>query len=164
MILKTSNKELKDSKGLKGIDCISSEIIKCSNYALLRKITKLFNLILHSGYYPETWNHGLIHSIHKNASKMDPSNYRGITLFSSLGKIFSSLIYNRIENEIEKKDILSPFQSGFRKNYRSTDHIFTLFSLIKKALNKRKYLYTFFVYFRNDFDSICRKRFLYRLE
>ena len=34
---------------------------------------------------------------------MDPSNYRGITLFSSLGKIFSSLIYNRIENEIEKK-------------------------------------------------------------
>ena len=95
---------------------------------------------------------------------MDPSNYRGITLFSSLGKIFSSLIYNRIENEIEKKDILSPFQSGFRKNYRSTDHIFTLFSLIKKALSKRKYLYTFFAYFRNDFDSICRKRFLYRLE
>ena len=162
--MKISNKELKDSKGLKGIDCISSEIIKCSNYALLRKITKLFNLILDSGYYPETWNHGLVRSIHKNDSKMDPSNYRGITLFGSLGKIFSSLIYNRIENEIEKKDILSPFQSGFRKNYRSTDHIFALFSLIKKALSKRKYLHTFFVYFRNDFDSICRKRFLYRLE
>ena len=73
-------------------------MIKCSNNALLSKITKLFNLILDSGYYPETWNHGHIHSIYKNGSKKDPSNYREITLLSSLGKLFSSLIRNRIEN------------------------------------------------------------------
>ena len=86
--------------------------------------------------------------MHKNGSKMDPSNDRGITLLSSLGKLFSSLIYNRIENEIESKDILSPSQTGFRKNYRTTDHIFTLFSLIKKAISEGKYLYTCFVDFR----------------
>ena len=63
---------------------------------------------------------------------MDPSNYRGIILLSSLGRLFSSLIYNRIENEIESKDILPPSPEGFRKNYRITDHIFTIFSLIKK--------------------------------
>ena len=80
--IKQGIKRLKTKKA-QGIDCISSEMIKCSNNALLSKITKLFNLILDSGYYPETWNHGLIHSIHKNGSKMDPSNYRGITLLSS---------------------------------------------------------------------------------
>ena len=80
--IKQGIKSLKTKKA-QGIDCISSEMIKCSNNALLSKITKLFNLILDSGYYPETWNHGLIHSIHKNGSKMDPSNYRGITLLSS---------------------------------------------------------------------------------
>ena len=74
--IKQGIKRLKTKKA-QGIDCISSEMIKCSNNALLSKITKLFNLILDSGYYPETWNHGLIHSIHKNGSKMDPSNYRG---------------------------------------------------------------------------------------
>ena len=42
---------------------------------------------------------------------------RGITLLSSLGKLFRSLIYNRIENEIEGKDILSPSQVGFRKKH-----------------------------------------------
>ena len=119
------------AKKAPGIDCISSEMIKCSNNALLSKITKLFNLILDSGYYPETWNHGLIHSIHKNGSKMDPSNYRGITLLSSLRKLFSSLIYNHTENKIESKE--KPSQAGFRKNYRTTDHIFTLFSLINKT-------------------------------
>ena len=94
---------------LTNIKCISSEMIKCSNNTnntILSKIAKLFNLTLDSGYYPETWNHGLIHSLHKNGSKMDSSNYRRITLLSSLVKLFSSLIYNHIENEIESKDIL----------------------------------------------------------
>ena len=139
------------TKKAPGIDCISSEMIKCFNNALLSKIKKLFNRILDSGYYPETWNHGLIYSIHKNDSKMDPLNYRRIT--SSLGKLFSSLIYNRIENE--SKDILSPSQADFRKNDRTTVHIFTLFSLIKKALCKGKYLHTCFVNFRKAYDSIC---------
>ena len=67
-------------------------MIKCSNNVLLSKITKLFNLILDSGHYPETWNHGLIYSIHKNGSKKDPPNYRGITLLNSLGKVFSLLV------------------------------------------------------------------------
>ena len=93
-----------------GIDCISSEMIKFSNKVPLSKITKPFNLILDSGSYPEAWKHGLIHSIHKNGSKKDPSNYRVIILLSSLGIIllssFSSLVYNRIENEIERQDIL----------------------------------------------------------
>ena len=75
------------TKKAPGIDCISSEMIKCSNNFLLSKITKLFNLILNFGYLQETWNHGLIHSIHKNGSKMDPSNYRGITPLSSLAHL-----------------------------------------------------------------------------
>ena len=166
MILKIFKQGIKRLKTKKapGTDCISSEMIKCSNNALLSKITKLFNLILDSGYYPETWNHELIHSIHKNGSKTDLSNYQGITVLSSLAKLFTSLFYNRIENEIESKNILSPSQAGFRKNCRTTDHIFTLFSLIKKKLCKGEYLYTCFVDFRKTCDSICGKRLLYRLK
>ena len=93
-------------------------MIKCSINVLLSKITRLFNLILDCGYYPETWNHGLIYSIHKNSSKKDSLNYRGFTLLSSLGKLFSSLVYNSIENEIVSKDKLSPSQASFRKDYR----------------------------------------------
>ena len=45
-----------------------------------------------------------------------------------------------------------------------TIHIFTLFSLIKKAISKGNYLYTCFVDFRKAYDSICRNRLLYRLK
>ena len=80
--IKQGIKRLKTKK-TSGNNCISSEMIKCSNNAPLSKITKLSNLILDSGYYPKTWNHGLIHLIHKNDSKKDPSNHRGITLLRS---------------------------------------------------------------------------------
>ena len=120
-------------------------MIKCPNNALPSKITKYLILSL---TLVTTQKHSLIHSVHKNGSKKDSSNYWRITLLSSLGKLFSSLIYNHIENEIESKYILSPSQASFRKNYRTTDHIFTLFSLIKKAISEGKYLYTCFVDFR----------------
>ena len=54
--IKQGIKRLKTKKA-PGTACILSEMTKCSNNILLSKITKLFNLILDSGYYPETWNH-----------------------------------------------------------------------------------------------------------
>ena len=50
------------------------------------------------------------------------SNYRGIALTSCLGKLFSTLLHVRIENEVEKKKLLPQSKAGFRKNYRMTDH------------------------------------------
>ena len=51
--IKQGIKRLKTKKA-PATDCISSKMIKCSNNALLSKLAKLFNLILDSGYYPET--------------------------------------------------------------------------------------------------------------
>ena len=47
--IKQEIKSLKTKKS-PGIDCTSREMIKCSNNALLSKVTKLFNLILDAGY------------------------------------------------------------------------------------------------------------------
>ena len=59
----------------------------------------------------------------------DHSDYPAITLLSSLGKLFNSPAYIGIENEIESKERLSPFQTDVRKKF-----------LIKKATHKENYL------------------------
>ena len=69
--IKQGIKRLKTKKAL-GIDCISSEMIKCPNNALPSKITKYLILSL---TLVTTQKHSLIHSVHKNGSKKDPSNY-----------------------------------------------------------------------------------------
>ena len=106
----------------------------------------------------------MIYAIYKSGPKHDPSNYREITLTSCLRKIFGTLLHVRIENEVEKKKILSQSPAGFRKNYRTTDHIMTLITLIKKSLREDKYLYTCFVDFRKAYDLIFREGLIYRVK
>ena len=100
-------------------------MLKCSSYNLLNEIKKLFNLALDSGYCLKKWNHEMINTIYKSDPKYDPSNYRGITLTSCLGKLLSTLLHIRIENEVEKK-LLSQSQARFRRNCRTADHIVSL--------------------------------------
>ncbi len=52
---------------------------------------KLFNNVLNTGEVPENWLVGLIVPICKQkGSKTDCNYYRGITLLSCLGKLFTS--------------------------------------------------------------------------
>ena len=56
---------------------------------------------------------------------------------------------------VAQADILLENQCGFRKGYQTSDHIFTLFSLIDHYVNKkRKKLFLCFVDFRKAFDKV----------
>ena len=55
-------------------------------------LVNLFNRILDTGKYPALWSFGLIVPIHKKDDRSKVENYRGITLLSALGKLFTSII------------------------------------------------------------------------
>ena len=60
-------------------------------------LVNLFNRILDTGKYPALWSFGLIVPIHKKDDRSQVENYRGITLLSALGKLFTSIIlYKRL--------------------------------------------------------------------
>lgn len=64
---------LKNGKST-GLDCISNEMLKCSELILLPCYVKLFNSILCTGFYPKHWKTGYIIPIFKSGSKYDPSD------------------------------------------------------------------------------------------
>ena len=55
-------------------------MIKGFDRNMTESLHTLFNSIMESGFYPSSWNQGLICLIYKAAKKDVPSNYRGITL------------------------------------------------------------------------------------
>ena len=59
-----------------------------------------------------------------------PLNYRGISLLSCVGTLYSSIVSNRIVSYTNICNILVDEQNGFRKNRSCSDHIFTLSSVI----------------------------------
>ena len=61
---------------------------------------------------------------------MNPDSYRGITLVSSLGKLFTSILNSRLYRFSSYGDIIPKAQAGFRKGYNTLDNIFVLHVLI----------------------------------
>ena len=114
---------------------------------MIEHLQTLFNNIMESDYYLTSWNQGLICSIYKLGKKDDANNYRSKTLSNCLWKLFNTISYNRLQNELQKNIVLSPAQAGFQKDHKTSDLIFTLFSLINKY--KGKCVYTYFVDFQN---------------
>ena len=139
-----------------GPDLISNEMVKYGKEILAVSIQKLFNLILGAGIYPTAWKKGIIVNIHKAGSLSDPSNYRGITLTSILGKLLSSLVNDRLIRYIDGNNLMSQFQAGFRQDHRTTDHMFVLHQTMKYYKNARKKLYIAFIDFHKAFDKLWR--------
>ena len=147
-----------------GVDGILNEMIKFADNRLHIALVKLFNLVLSTGHFPDIWNQGLITPIFKNGDKLDPNNYRGICVGSNMGKIFCSIINTRLQYFLEDHDILRKSQIGFVKNCRTTDHIYTLHTLIEKHVNQNKSkIFSCFVDFEKAFDSIWHEGLLLQL-
>ena len=58
------------------------------------------------------------------------NNYRGITVCSCLGKFFTLIINDRLTKYLDEHNIVHNNPTGFRKGYRTSDHVFVLKSLI----------------------------------
>jgi exonuclease III len=147
---------LKNNKAC-GMDRIVNEYLKSTPHIFISVYVKLFNIVLDTGIIPSDWTLGLIKPIYKNkGSKNDPDNYRGITILSCFGKLFTALINKRLVKFLEDTGHIGPEQAGFRKGYSTVDHIFTLHGLIQLYIQNGKRMYTCFVDFKKAFDSVNR--------
>ena len=72
------------------------------------------------------------------------------------GKLFESLLNNRLSFKNAVCDDNDPYQAGFKSNSRTTDNIFILCAIIDKQRCLSKPLYTCFVNFTKAFDYIDR--------
>ena len=78
------------------MDNISNEAISVLIETHPKLALKLFNKILESGEIIPEWLIGLIVPIYKDGARLDPENYRGITLMSCLGKQFLPILNSRL--------------------------------------------------------------------
>jgi hypothetical protein len=105
---------------------------------LIEPLLKLFNLIFENGYFPKLWNESYISLIHKKGYKTNPSNYRGISLTSNIGKLFNKVISARITKFCDQNDLISENQIGFKEKSRKNDHIFTVKTIVDTYILGKK--------------------------
>ena len=150
-----------------GTDRIANELLKLATPPLLQALLNYLNLNLKVGNTCSNWCFGLIALIHKEGSKDDPNNYRGICVLNALLKVLCTILNDRLIKYCDDHHLINSEQIGFKKNSRTSDHIFTLKTLVNKyVVDQRngKKLYACFVDFQKAFDSVWHDALFRKLE
>ena len=97
---------------------------------------------------------------------MNPENYRPICVLSCICKVFCNLLNTRLTGSLNKNNVIHKAQIGFVENHRTSDHVFTLKSVIAKHVNttSRGRIYGCFVDFKKSYDSVWHKGLFTKLE
>ena len=157
-----SIKQLKLNKS-GGPDKLINEFFIYGSRTLTPTLCKLFNQIFDKGHFPEQWSEGYIVPLHKKGSINNTDNYRGITLLSVLGKLFTRILNNRLSEWAENYQVLIEAQAGFRPGMSTVDNVFVLHGLLSHVLNQGNQLYCAFVDYTKAFDYIVRENLWYKM-
>ena len=107
--------------------------------------TQLLNDILNDGNFPQSWNIGYIVNLSKSGDHLNIYNYRGITINSNLGKLFSSVILNRLKKFTQTRNLLVDNQISHTPKARTSNHLFIIKTLIDKYAHKKVLIYACFI-------------------
>ena len=160
--IKRSIKNLSRSKSPGGDNLLNEYFIEGMD-VLLKPFELLFNVILDSGCFPSQWTEGTIIPLYKKGAQDATNNYRGITLISCLGKLFTSVINQRLIEWSTANDISTDAQFGFKPDHSTVDAIFVLQNIIEMYLSKKQRLYCAFIDLKRAFDTVYRNGLWYEL-
>ena len=85
-----------ENKKSAGHDGLTNKFLKISLCHLIRPLTDIYNTSISTGIYPDELKVAKCVPIFKKGKKDDPSNYRPISILSSINKVFEKLLYQRL--------------------------------------------------------------------
>ena len=114
-----------------GPDEIPAEAIKADIETAVQMLYSLFSKIWEKEEVPAQWKEGIIIKL-KKGDLRDCSNYRGIMLLSTPGKVLNRILLERMKEAVDPK--LRDQQAGFRRNRSCADQIASLRIIVEQSL------------------------------
>ena len=146
-----------------GPDLISPRLLKEGAPVLAKPMSKLLNRSLQQGYSPSSWKDANVTPIHKKEDKSLPSNYRPISLLSTVRKPMERCVHKHLFNYIGRNILLTPFQSGFIPGDSTTNQLLQIYHTFCEAVDNGKEFRVVFCDISKAFDRVWHKGLLYKL-
>lgn len=147
-----------------GYDGISTKVLKYVAYHICNHLSHIINLCLDKGTYPENLKTSIVRPIFKKDNKQSMNCYRPISLIPVISKVFEKYIYNQLYNYLEKFNILSEDQKGFRKNKTINMAIFDFLRNVMINVDKRTPVCSIYCDMTQAFDYVDHDILLRKLE
>ena len=136
-----------------GIDTLSNKLIKHIKEEISIPLTHLINLSIKLSYVPLAWKTAKIAPIFKSGDPSQPTNYRPISLLSTLSKVLERVISNQIYGYFETNKLFYAGQFGFRRAHSCQDLLLKIMDHIAKEKEKNKYVLNIYIDLKKAFDT-----------
>ena len=148
-----------------GPDCIPVVVLKNCEPELSYVLAELINKCPKEYCFPDCWKISSMVLVFKNVGERSAAkNGRPVSLLSVFSKIFEKLVNNRIIDHLEKCDLFSDFQYGFRSS-RSTADLITVVSVrIARAFIKSGTIQAVALDISMGFDRVWHAALLHKLK
>ncbi|MCG7875096.1 MAG: reverse transcriptase family protein [Candidatus Thiodiazotropha endolucinida] len=147
-----------------GPDLISPRLLREGADFLAHPYSIVFNRSIAQGYFPPQWKEANLTPIFKKDDKSLPSNYRPISLLSSVGKTMERCVHKHLYNYVVTHQILTPLQSGFVQGDSTTYQLLHTYHKICEAVDRGKEVRAVFCDISKAFDRVWHKGLLHKLQ
>jgi hypothetical protein len=111
------------------------------------------------------WKLANVTPVFKNKGEKDClSNYRPISLLSSIGNIMERCIFKNVHSFLLKNILITKFLSGFRPGDSTVNQLISISNDFGKAIDDGKEIRIIFCDISKAFDHVCHKGLLYKLK
>ena len=136
-------------------DNIPVKVYKSILTSIIKPVTYIINMSLSCGIMPAICKKALVTPVYKGeGSKLEPGNYRPISILSLLGKCIEYFVNKNLTEFIDNNKILNDRQFGFRKDSSTTYLMLELLDNIYNSKEKGKIPGIIFLDIKKAFDTV----------
>lgn len=143
-----------DTKKSAGPDNLDPFFLKLAADFIAEPLSYIFNLTIVENDIPKVWKSAHVTPLLKGGDPSILNNYRPISKLCILSKLLECLIGEQLKEFLNINDILSPFQSGFRKQHSTISAALKVINDITGALDNRKIYAALFIDLSKAFDTV----------
>ena len=147
-----------------GLDGIPPRILKDGAEFLAGPVGHIVNFSILSEAVPSSFKDARVLPLFKKGSRLDPSNYRPVSILNVLSKILERAVHGQLVRYLEGGDLLSESQSGFRHGYSTDTCILGLTDYIRGEISKGRLVGMVLLDLQKAFDCVDHELLLLKLK
>lgn len=146
-----------------GPDSVPTVFLQKCCHALAQPLACLFNDLLISGKFPDTWSLSFVTPLHKKGDRQLAGNYRPISLTSCICKCMEKVIIRTLTPYLMEKDVLPSTQHGFLPGRSTITNMTSCLSDWTAAFDRNQQTDVIYLDFEKAFDKVPHQMLLYKL-